>query len=338
MVAEQSPIPSAAPSVAPSIAPSIADVRRLLAANFPDVADAASGRVTGPTYASVNSHIFYAEYPAFDVPLAVKFCRDEADARLQFDALQRIAAALDGDAGFTVPRPFALIGDGCVVVSEWIDGRSVDRELDDWRAGPGHAAEAMRRAGGWLRRFHDAAAGEAAPLDTQAALERLADDFAAGDPAVAGNPAIAKAVGHLRRSAAAVATMPLPVSWMHSDFKPANIMLAGPRTVGIDIRRQFRDSVVRDQAYFLAHLDLACCHPRGFRLLPWRGRLAAAFLDGYGWSRDGWPDAPLTWMRLHTMVRIWTGFAAGQGPGKRYMAWCCKVMAAGLVRRLAAEV
>ena len=332
MVAEPAPLPSADPLS------SADDVRSLLAANFPAGAGAASYRVVGPTYSSGNSRIFYAEYPAFDVPLAVKFCRDKADARLQFEALQRIAAALAGDAGFTVPRPFGLIDGDCVVVSEWIDGRSVDRELDDWRVAPARAAETLGRCGGWLRRFHDAAAEAAAPLDTRAALERLADEFAAGAPAAAGNPDIAVAVAGLRRNAAAVAAMPLPVSWMHGDFKPANIMLAGPRTVGIDIRRQFRASVVRDQAYFLTHLDLACCHPRGLRLLPWRGRLAAAFLDGYGWSRDGWPDAPLTWMRLHTMVRIWIGLAAGRGTGKRYLAWCCKTTAGGLARRLAAEV
>lgn len=316
------------------------DVSELLAAALGSSTAPGDCRVAGPTYVGSESRIFYAECAAATSPLAVKFFRDAREARSQFEALDRVAAAMAGGADFDVPRPYALSAAQGMLASEWIAGRSLQDELIDWHRWPGRAALGLRRAGVWLRRFHDAGKPDTIALDLGPALDRLADELDPCDPRTPGMARMRAAGILLERTAPGLAGAPAWASWLHGDFKPANVMLAGPRTVGIDFHAAFRDLVVRDQAHFLTHVELACYHPRGLRLWALRDRLVAAFLQGYGLDADIPSTGALSWMRLHSTVRAWANVATSDKGRLRklYLMRCSERMAARLARRLAADL
>jgi Ser/Thr protein kinase RdoA (MazF antagonist) len=288
-------------------------------------------RIEGPLAVDGSASIYRVTAGAGGPGFAAKICADPADARLQFAALEAAAAAMNGalDGGCRVPQPIALAEEQGLVVMEWVDGRSLAGLLHAPLAGPGVVLDAAARAGAWLARYHATGPIAAAPFDYAAALARLEPVLATlGPDDPARRPAEAW-LDRLRRTAGRHGSTALPIRLHHGDFKPANVLLTDGAVYGIDLHSRYRSSVAQDLVHFVVDMELACFHPPGWRLLPWRRALTRRFLAAYGSER--WPglDAVVDWLRLHEIVRTWATFHAERPPGRRraYAAACLRLLA-----------
>ncbi len=288
-------------------------------------------RIEGPLAVDGTARIYRLTAGPDRRRFAAKLCQDPADAKRQFAALTRAAAAMHGpqDDGLRVPCPLALAEAEGLLVMEWIDGRSLADLLRTPTIRPAAVLDGAARAGAWLARYHAIGPVEAAPFDHAAALGRLEEvlDGLGADDAL---PAVVLAwLGRLRRAAGNGGRPDLPVRLHHGDFKPANVLLTCDAVYGIDVHGQYRSSVAQDIVHFLVDMELACLHPLGWRLLPWRRALVRRFLAGYDIGR--WPglDAVVAWLRLHEIARTWASFQAEWPAGGRraYAAACLRLLA-----------
>jgi hypothetical protein len=265
--------------------------------------------VRGPLHERENSRLFYAECDALSSPAAIKWCLqprtlqpDGDSAAQQFEALRRVADAMQSDGRYTVPRPYLLDRERALLAIEWIDGVTMTASIASWRCGASVAHGLIAQAGNWLRHFHRAHPLSDGSLDVAEKLRHLSEYEGC---ALAQERVFAQGLAELRRSAAAAASINLKRSWIHGDFKTDNLIVSGRRIVGIDVQIRHENTVVYDLAPFINHLELAFCHPTVWRLARARTRLITAFVDAYS---EGKPDRvwlPLTWTRLYMMLSAW---------------------------------
>jgi tRNA A-37 threonylcarbamoyl transferase component Bud32 len=263
----------------PSEAVTAEGVRRWL---LNRLGDAGQCIVKGPVYQRQNSHIFYAECDALPSAAAIKWClqtytpRPDSDSAVrQFEALRRVADAMQADPRYTVPRPYLLDRERALLAIEWIGGAPMTASMASWRCGADNAHDLMVQAGNWLRHFHQAHRLPDGPLDVEDKL-RSASEY--DDCALARDQVFAQGLADLRRSAAAAASVNLERSWIHGDFKTDNLIISGQRIVGIDVQIRHENTVVYDVAPFLNDLELSFCHPMAWRPASVRARLIAAFV------------------------------------------------------------
>jgi hypothetical protein len=256
-----------------------------------------------------NSRLFYAECTAFPSPLAVKLCLrprtvqpDSDSAQRQHDALLRVFRALGNAGQFTVPRPYLVRADAGLLATEWIAGDSMNALLLSWRCSRAVAQRLLARAGRWLRCFHDAHALVPARVDLEDKLTFVAE---MRDAHAVHDPVFFAALRRLCESAEAAAEVSVARSWIHGDFKADNLLVSGPRTVGMDIHLRHESPVIYDLAPFLNHLELGLCHPRGWRFAGCRALLREAFLTSYFGARSEALDVALSWVQLYLLLQGW---------------------------------
>lgn len=285
--------------------------------------------ITGPVYEGSHSRIFRGRLDSRPFPVAIKLCRDPLsgrpaprEAEMQFNALQRVTDALAGSAEVRVPAPVALLRERGVVVSEWVDGRTVGALCRDWRSSTSTVLDAVQRGGRWLAAFHKAHALDPRPVDAKAILDGTAASIAEDgglDPAA---PETAAALALLHRSKTIVAEIAVPCSRTHGDFKPDNVILSRSLIFGLDTGANYENVVLLDVAHFLNHLELDLFHPGAARLAFQRNRLLAAFWSGYA-AADLGQSIPEAWMRLAMVLRLAAARGAlGGGLRGRYVSWC----------------
>jgi hypothetical protein len=202
-----------------------------------------------------------------------------------------------------VPTPYPFLLDRGFLVTEWVEGPTVSHLMDSMATRPGLIARALEQAGNWLRAFHD----QQTRTHTFVNADKLVNDARSAISGFDGwraPPAIFK--DHLRlleQIKPIVESLPVRVSLLHGDFKPANMIISLDDAVAVDVSAIFTGVVVDDLVHFLLHLDLGLLEPRGCRLLPWAGALDAAFLRGYDPDGVMVPPVVLAWCRLQRALR-----------------------------------
>ena len=305
--------------------PTTREALEFLSRHFPPTA--ADGIVVkGPVYRQAGSRIYYVEHPALPCPAALKLCLkpytetpDTAEARQQYEALDKVHAAMRQHAAFSVPRPLYAAYEEGIVLLEWIDGESLTQRLSRLGTPPAEKYALAERAGAWLRHFHGAHPLPAGPLDVNEKLDAL---HQAQTRSCLSHPHLQRALALLVALSPAVRRETLPMSWIHGDFKSDNLIISGPRTIGIDIYVQHENACIHDLASFLNRLALHCSHPRHWHLLPLRGQLDQAFLRGYARPGDDQPQQlPLIWLRIYSLLSLWSRVSRRKapGPGRWYL-------------------
>jgi tRNA A-37 threonylcarbamoyl transferase component Bud32 len=283
----------------------------------------------------MNSRVFYAECTAFPSPMLVKFClksrTSQADpdaAQRQYDALLRVSSSMGNGTPFSVPRPYAVRSELGLLATEWIEGKTMSELLFSWRCPAAQAEELMRRAGRWVRHFHDCHALAPGPLDVGRALPFIAEMETSAVP----DPVFIRAVKWLRESAETAASVNLDRSWIHGDFKTDNLIVSGSRTVGIDIHLRHEGVTIYDLAPFLNELELRLLQPTGWRIAGALARLRTALLKNYNEDAIDALALPLRWLQLYMILGRWhTAHARiGTAPRFRFRAFCYRRVASRL--------
>jgi len=126
------------------------------------------------------------------------------------------------------------------------------------------------------------------------------------------------------------------MSWLHDDFKPANLILTANGAVGIDLPLCYTGAVVDDLAPFLLELHLMCLEPATCRLLRTRADMERSFLSGYSGCSTFPFRLGLAWSMLQIALCI---YAARSAPHKRtardwYLRKRLQLILPGLIREL----
>jgi len=304
--------------------------------------------VKGPLHHLENSLLFRAEnidFESDELPsqLAIKLCLDSPGyapsptaAISEAEALRQVYAHLATDPCYRVPRPFSILAEHGFVVTEWIDGWPLTRHCLDWRCPPREVCDLIRRAGTWLRRFHDCRVLSDAPIEVDRILSGLEETFKEAVPSFTTDLVACAGVNLLAETAESISDIPLARSWLHGDFKADNLLISGQRLVGIDIHLAFENVVVNDLAQFLNHFELLIFHPRGWRLGSSRHAIVDAFIEGYVGEGPAITCRALTWVRLSAVLNLWANrMSAWVLPQKRwFLSQCFR----RLTRRLHAEL
>lgn len=299
-------------SVAELVEPMPAAIARWLAAQVIDgERPFRDCRVTGPLVLRPLSRLFRCTAPGFAAPLALKFCLtpdrrpDIALARRQFEALSwlRDRAEIDPNAVEAVHVRHLLEEQGCLVM-DWVEGRSVAALLASPLTIQAEVEYWSGRAGAWLRSFHAMRKLTPRPTKTDAMLGQLSDGLAHA-PALARNPCFVHGDDVLRRLAARVASIPVPTSVHHGDFKAENLTIADATLIGLDIASTWDDSVTLDIAKFLRDTAFRSWRPAGWMLGRRFDTIATGFLAGYTNGARLDFDLALAWARLQGVLRFW---------------------------------
>jgi hypothetical protein len=141
-------------------------------------------------------------------------------------------------------------------------------------------------------------------------------------------------VACLRDSAHGAGAVLLKRSWIHGDFTADNLMVAGPRTIGIDVDVRFENTVIHDLAPFLNHLELRAFHPGGWPRTLSLETLKRTFLESYGAGTG--IAVPLAWLRLCMLLQGWitARHNAASTLRARFADLSYRTVAARLVRSL----
>lgn len=302
-----------------------------------------------------HSTLYKAKTRQLPADLAIKLCLPEHEDELaghvplpnglsaqsatrQKDDLLAVWALFADDSDYAIPQVYDLLTDQGILITEWIEGSSLRELLLNWRLGPRRALKLLEQAGIWLRRFHAYEPMAARPLDCAAILESLRKQMDATESDFARNVKVRTAIELLTRLAPEVGRIAIPRVWIHGDFHAGNLMVTGSRICGIDVSLAHKSEIVRDLAPFLNHMMLLAYHPVGLRMLPWRERLAEAFLAGY--CHDGLAVTPrvLTWVRLSSILVVWMQQEPGwtSWPKRYYANWSFEHLTGRLCRQLAA--
>jgi hypothetical protein len=285
--------------------PPAIEIERLLDIRVPapDAGIGARSRVEGPIVRGERSAIYRATCPGFQRPLFIKRPFESGrTVRSQYDALDLARERLRGRHGLLVPHAYPYLLDDGLIMMDWFAAVTAGQLLNSPATPASRVVAAVERTGEWLRAFHGEGPQELSHVQVDQLLGHtigLAEGC--GSAAAAGR--FGDFLQLLVRTAPQVRELSVPASYSHGDFKPDNVLIDGPRVIAIDIARVFKAPVVYDLAHFLVHLDLHLLHPAGWRLLPRRRRLHAAFLRGYRLGLTHSQAVALSWLALQRSLQ-----------------------------------
>jgi aminoglycoside phosphotransferase (APT) family kinase protein len=291
----------------------------------------------------IKQHVFKVWGPSLPTSLAVKLCLDDsgepsqAAADTQYQALSMVGNSLGTCGKHSVPRVLPLLTDRACVVTEWIDGRPLDSHWRDWRNGSKDFVDSAGRAGEWLRALHDCRTLPIRPISADQSMERLASLRNKADGRFRTSQEVTAAIRLLNAVARPGNGLEASsTSWIHDDFKPANLIISGTRLVGIDLYLIHEAAVVHDIAPFFLELGLMCVEPMTWRMSSARPDMERAFLSSYSGGAQ-FPYRPaLAWSTLHLALCVW---AARDTPKTRTARnWFLRRHLEHLVPRLARDL
>lgn len=201
-----------------------------------------------------DCHIYKARHSKFKTPLAVKiYNKERTDAGTPQALHNALQTYHDKDnAGFNVPEPFAYYADHGAVVMEWINApkrRNIVLNL----AVIFTRKKTIRRAGEWLRWFHDKQPSAAAPYQ-DTALTKIESITSHAD--FIAPPKFTDCLSALKIQINAHQGEDIMTGMVHGDFTPYNILHdAKDRIIGIDFTAQNTAPLYADIARFFMYLN-----------------------------------------------------------------------------------
>lgn len=251
-------------------------------------------------------------------------------AREQFDLLVKASSVRVDGKPLRVPRPYYFFADEAVVVQSWIEGRSLDHVVRDRSLGFDRLCELVHGVGEWLGRYHAAGGIEHQPFD----LEPMALEIAAA--AKSASRDIRRAARALAETHERLAQRPHPVTRLHCDFKPSNMVVNDEGIFGIDFHESALACAYFDIAHFLNALTIDLL--AAGRILPLLkfARLEESLVAGYeGATRKVARDA-LTYFVVYDLARYAVQRDEASGLAASAKSWLLKRLvawrAASLIR------
>jgi hypothetical protein len=257
-------------------------VRERVQYYFPDVHSIREVRVINSVRRSY-SNIHWVRVYADGEPCKKLIVKISETAALQFVAMKSLWPQFDTHATWKIPRPLDYLAQDSALIMEEFAGTPLLDRLPRifWHHGACQMAESdCRRAGQWLRFYHDAGrATELAPLNAEGiwpgldetleelektgfkrSLQPLMDEWFV--------PLVKRVVTELR-----------PISNVHGDFTADNVMMNHESVVVLDLTAEFRKPIDLDIASFLnSILMLRLTRPVPSAAI---NRMRQAFLTGY---------------------------------------------------------
>jgi hypothetical protein len=272
-------------------------VRGRAAAYFPDLGKEVDIRVVGARRRPYSEifHIALGNGRQSKHQLVIKVF---PKAPAQFRHLQAIWPHFADHASWKVPRPLDCFDTGPALVLEAVPGDPVDRRLPQvlWRGQRLREAEAdCRRAGQWLRFYHDVGGREEVRVfDVRDKWNGLEESLQ-GLRVLGFSPGVCSSLlDVLRPLLKRLGSRPWVVSHVHGGFLADNVLIHHGTVTALDCSVIARNLIEHDIASFLNSLS-------GLRLtrpVPWSAvrRLEDVFLEGY-FGEGGHDEATLTFLR-----------------------------------------
>jgi tRNA A-37 threonylcarbamoyl transferase component Bud32 len=244
------------------------------------IGDCTGIEISEAIHASDQTRLYMGRIPETAQKLLIKVAIDPESgrpdlpyAREQFAALERIAAR-----GLVVPQPFHIFSDDAVVVQSWVEGRSLDKLIADRATTVARLTALFREAGQWLGRFHAAVGVQFRELS----LAHLTNEIEGGARAAGvGSNLLHEAAREIERARLRIAGHAQPVTRLHCDFKPSNLIVGDEGIVAIDFHESQPAAAHFDVAHFLNAMLLDALKGRRLTFLLRASALERAFLDGY---------------------------------------------------------
>lgn len=294
--------------------------------------------ISDPIYQSAQTHLYVGcpqgeGGPKVLIKVAIndETGQPETDfAREQFDLLVKASSARVDGKPLRVPRPYHFFADEAVVVQSWIEGRSLDQIARDRSVGFDRLRELVQGVGEWLGRYHAAGGIELQTVDLQPMVAEIAE------AAKSASPEIQSAARALAASHDSLSRRAHPVTRLHCDLKPANMVVNDDGIFGIDFHESALACAYFDIAHFLnaMTIDLVAAG----RIVPLLkfARLEQAFIAGYeGPARKVARDA-LAYFVVYDLTRYAMQRNGASGLAASAKAWLVKRLvawrAASLIR------
>lgn len=280
--------------------------------------------VVGPKIISDASEIYRATSSGFTSPIAIKRM-DLAELTVQFSALQHARDLLSSADGFSAPRPIAMIeaGNDGLLIMEWVDAPSAETLLTRRAVGSPDLYEAVVRSGKLLALLHKNQRTRPDALDPTGFIEDVNQAFAGHRKP---DKLVTEAMEHLAQAPGQIFSLDLPVTRLHGDFKPANILVSGENTYCIDAAFTGEGATIHELAHYTNHLLLALYHPRVLPRLRESEKLVSKFLNSWETLRGPIAKDPLNWLRLQKLLMTYASISNREAGNlkKKYLHFCLK--------------
>jgi hypothetical protein len=288
---------------------------------IPALGDCRSVSISGPVHVSSHARLFLCKLPQRAEPFLAKCFyvsgterADVEEARLQYEALVELNAARGNDSSFNLVQPFHLFAEDGVIAQSWIDGKSLDRALSDVSFSLERLTDCAAAAGVWLAHFHRFGSDGQKGIVSGTLMDEI-------DRGAGGRRVLTSAVQTLRRSMLGAGQTAQPVTTIHCDYKPANVIAARDGVYAIDFQLSTRASIYFDLAHFLNSLAIDLMKARRLRLMLKGRQLEGAFVAGY--ERVAGPIDPLilAYYLVYDLSRYMVQHGDAVGLGGRGKRW-----------------
>jgi len=207
---------------------------------------------SAPSYAFAKVYKVRPVLPYETPPAPADLVREE------FAATSRLHAALRARPGLSSPRPIASFPEYGAIVTQALEGGTLDHRLRDWRdrrRAPTLEAVASR-IGAWLRAYQRL--GGATGTWSVEAARRYLDDRLRHMVRLLGGPARDRALAIFDRIAAELPPAPEALVPIHADLCPGNILvMPGGRIAVLDLATAQAGTRYHDIAHLYLHLEFA---------------------------------------------------------------------------------
>jgi hypothetical protein len=265
------------------------------AGHIPALGDCRGARISGPIHVSGHARLFLCSLPQKADPFLAKCFyvsgterADIEEARDQYEALVLLNETRGATSGFNLVQPFHLFADEGIIVQSWIEGKSLDRAFGDATFSVRQLTDHVAAAGTWLGHFHRFGSDGRTAMVSGTLMDEI-DEGAR--PLGRRARLLSEAVQLLRNSPLAGGKTVQPVTTLHCDFKPANVITAKDGVWAIDFQLSTRASIYFDLAHFLNSLAIDTMKARRPGLLLQARQMHRAFSAGY--ERVAGPIDPL---------------------------------------------
>jgi thiamine kinase-like enzyme len=219
-------------------------------------------RIVGPKIKSRECDIYQAS-SSCGIALAIKhYSRQTGQAAAnQYYALKRCYPTMHKkNAAFCVPKTYFFNKENRILVMEWISGRSLHSQLWNPLTSPQQLQTSLAKTGTWLRAFHSASTMTSSQTSGNVLLQNIdkqKDRFLNGRSDTTSDNLFISAYERLQQFSQEQQKFTVPLAHPHGDFTPANLLLSGGKTVGLDIWHQGLRPIHIDMARMTAYLTVA---------------------------------------------------------------------------------
>ena len=225
-------------------------------------------------------------------------------ARLQYAALNSVWPAFRTSTTLAIPRPLDYFPELSAIVTESVQGRSLQQIFRTMPVLPGQKtglARLTEQAGQWLRKFHAATALPSGPLDVDNKLKSLRANLGLLEVSGFSVDLCRRLEAVLDSLAKNIRDIDLDMAAVHGDFTMDNVLFDGKRIIAIDLGGKDKNAIYHDIATFLNSLSLiGLTWPASRRLLDRSGQ---RFLSGYFGAHEH-RDEAVNFLRLVGLVSV----------------------------------